>query len=122
MPPRKRTSTATRPRPVDTDLSFEPVRITTSRSADTVPLFYIDDTEYRVPAKVPQTVVLEFLRLQRTQGDDFAAQRLLERLLGPEAYEALEQSGDIDDEQFEQVMRAAVAHVAGPAEQGKDRS
>jgi hypothetical protein len=120
MPPRKRTA-ALPPAPSEAEAPFTPVRISSKKKAADpgVPLFYLDDVEYRIPTRTPQPVVLEFLRLQRTHGDDYAAQRLLERLLGPDAYSALEQSDDVEDEQFDQILRAAVAHVAGPVEQGK---
>lgn len=124
MPPRKRT-TATLPPLTDstTAAEFTPIRITSGRKTDPgIPLFVLDDVEYCIPSKVPPPVVLEFLRLQRTHGDDFAAQRLLERLLGPEAYTVLEQSDAVTDEHFDQIIRAAVTHVAGETEPGKAAS
>jgi hypothetical protein len=112
-------------KPADTDIpALEPLRITTrtATEADTVPLFYIDGTEYRVPKRVPRGITLEFIRLERTLGEDAAVQRLLERLLGPSAYEALEQCDEIGDEEMEQIAKLVVAHAAGPVEPGKGGS
>jgi hypothetical protein len=100
---------------------FEPVRITTkTKAADPgVVLFYIDDIPYSIPSRVPQSIVLEFLRLSRTDGEMIAGQRLLERLLGADAYMAMEQSDQIDDDALEQIMTAAIHHIAGVGESGK---
>jgi hypothetical protein len=106
---------------------FEPVRIVTKTAEpaedDSIPLYYLDDVEYRIPKRISQGVTLEFLRLQRTQGASVAVQRILERLLGNAAYETLEQSDDVTDEQLEQICAAVVHHVAGPVEEsGKGRA
>jgi len=116
-----RTSTA--PKATDA-VGFTPIRIG-KKHADAEPdpgvaLFYLDDTEYRIPSTVPQGVVLEFLRLSRTEGELVAAQRILERLLGPAAYLALEQSDDVDDDALEQILKAVIHHIAGPPESGVD--
>lgn len=111
--------------PVEDDTeTLEPLRIVTkpATDADTVPLFYIDDTEYRVPKRVPRGITLEFIRLERTLGEDAAVQRLLERLLGPVAYEAFEQCAEIGDDEMEQIAKLVVAHAAGPVEPGKGGS
>ncbi|WP_354643859.1 hypothetical protein [Kitasatospora camelliae] len=121
MPPRTRTTTAV-PAPAP-DTGFTPIRITPAdqdRPADSVPLFYLGDEEFRIPRKVPRTMVLEFMRLQRAEGELGAAQRILERLLGPTAYLALEQSDDVTEDHLEQILRAVVHHIAGPPESGKD--
>ncbi|MFC8447674.1 hypothetical protein [Kitasatospora sp. NPDC057223] len=109
---------------------FEPVRIgRKKRAADEgVPLFYLtgddgEDIEYRIPSKVPTSLSLEYLRLARTMGENAAAQRVLERLLGPDAYRALEQSDEVDDDDMLHILQAVVAHVAGPVdESGKGQA
>jgi hypothetical protein len=62
-------------------------------------------------------MTLEYLRLARTLGESAAAQRILERLLGPEAYEALEQSDDVGPDEMDQILRAVTHHIAGPADE-----
>lgn len=118
-----RTKKTAPPKPdIVTTAGFEPVRITTktTKTVDAgVPLFYLDDVEYRVPGKVSRSVVLEFLRLSRTDGELIAAQRVLERLLGPTAYQALEQSDEVDDDTLEKIMRAVIHHISGTGESGK---
>lgn len=119
-----RTKKTASPEPVAdiaTDGGFEPVRITTKETSTAagIPLFYLDDTPYTIPRTVPRSVVLEYLRLSRTSGELTAAQRILERLLGPAAYEALEQSDEVDDDTLEQILNAVVHHISGPSESGK---
>jgi hypothetical protein len=99
--------------------AFEPIRISRkAKKDDGIVLFYLDDQPYTIPSRVSQGTALEFLRLARTMGEDAAAQRVLERLLGPDAYRELEQSDDIDGEAMEQILRAVVHHIAGPADDG----
>jgi hypothetical protein len=110
--------------PKTTDATgFTPIRITAKKTKTKdpgVPLFYLGDVEYRVPAKPPSSAVLEFVRLSREEGEMVAAQRVLERLLGPEAYKAVEQSDDLEPEDLEQILRALIQHLAGPPEAGTD--
>lgn len=127
-----RTSPAkrTRPEAPGATAPFEPVRIgRKSKTTDPgIVLFYLtgddgEDVPYRIPAKVPTGLTLEFLRLARTMGENAAAQRLLERLLGSEAYLALEQSDEVGEDELQQIVDAAITHLAGPVdESGKDRA
>lgn len=119
--PAKRTP---KPTPTPPPSTFEPLRIgATGHTTDPgVPLFYLSDTEYRIPTRVPQGAVLEFLRLQRTEGEMAAGQRLLERLLGTDAYTALEQSDEVTDEHLRHILQLVVNHAAGVVvEPGKDQ-
>ncbi|OKI16630.1 hypothetical protein [Streptomyces sp. CB03911] len=114
-------TTAAPPPELAAPAEFQPVRIAKSTTTGDpgIPIFYIGDDEYRIPTKVPRSAVLEFLRLSRTDGEMSAAQRLLERLLGPAAYLALEQSDDVDDEALDTILRAVIHHMAGETESGK---
>lgn len=107
------------PAPVDID-GFEPIRLSSAPAAAEVrvPLFYIDDVEYSIPRTVAKSVSLEYLRLARQHGEGIAAQRLLERLLGAEGYEALEQSDTVTDEQIEEICALAVRVTFGDVESG----
>lgn len=115
-----------RPRPpADTPQAFEPVRITTKpkTGTDRVVLFYLDDIPYSAPAKVSQGMTLEYLRLARTDGSNAAAQRMLERILGAEAYARVEQSDDIGEEELDQILAAVTSLLVGPADaEGNGRS
>lgn len=123
-----RTSPAKRTRPEPADSSpaapFEPVRIGRKKKpADPgIVLFYLtgddgEDVPYSIPSKVPTGLTLEFLRLARTMGENAAAQRLLERLLGSEAYLALEQSDEVGEDELQQIVDAAITHLAGPVDE-----
>lgn len=124
-----KTAKTAKPRPkTAAPAAFEPIRIGRSKAADDdpgMPLFVLDDAdgnevEYRIPTKVSRSVVLEFMRVARTEGEMGAAQRALERLLGPDAYKALEQSDEVTDEDLEQIFRAVIQHIAGVTEPGND--
>ncbi|MEU6234419.1 hypothetical protein [Kitasatospora sp. NPDC047058] len=106
---------------------FEPVRLTSKRQStdteDTVTLFYIDDQAFTAPRRVSQSVTLEYLRLARTVGDMAAAQRAMERILGPDAYSAVEQSDDVGPAELEQILTAVVSLMVGQADElGKGKS
>ncbi|GAA0705388.1 hypothetical protein GCM10010193_70570 [Kitasatospora atroaurantiaca] len=130
-----RTSPAKRtlPKPADAPkpaASFEPIRVGRKKKPadEGVPLFYLtgddgEEIEYRIPSKVPTSLSLEYLRLARTMGENAAAQRMLERLLGLDAYLALEQSNEVDEDDMESILQAVISHVAGPVdESGKGRA
>ncbi|MGW6912592.1 hypothetical protein ACWGB8_02020 [Kitasatospora sp. NPDC054939] len=114
-----------KPTPVVEPTPFEPIRIkskTKEPGDNQVVLFYIDDRPFSVPSRVSQGMTLEYLRLARTMGESAAAQRILERLLGPEAYAEVEQSDDIDDEALEQILAAVTSLLVGPPDaEGKGR-
>jgi hypothetical protein len=81
-----------------------------------VPLFYIDDTEYTVPAKPSPTVGLKYLRLLAREGEGQANEFLLRSLLGEKGYVALMNYTALTEEQFDQVMERAVSIATGPKE------
>lgn len=121
--PAKRAA-AKRPVPIGAG-GFEPIRLTSAPAVDEdrVPLFYIDDAEYSIPRTIAKSVSLEYLRLARQHGEGIAAQRLLERLLGAEGYEALEQSDTVTDAQIEDICALAVRLAFGDAEsEGKAKT
>lgn len=81
-----------------------------------VGLFSIDGDVYTIPKVVPQGIALEFLRMSREYGENIAAQRLLERLLGAEAYTALEQCPSLDDVKMQRIVDMAQKIAFGDAE------
>jgi hypothetical protein len=92
QPPKKRTGSRPSRLPVRPVGEPEVVRFTTRTEpgeVETEPLFYIDDVEYRVPVHLPSTLALKYLRRIRKEGQDLAADWLLEQVLTPEGYDAL---------------------------------
>lgn len=106
---------AAKPKPLDED--FEVVELSSEvPEEERVPLFKIDDRVYTVPKFVPQGLALEFVRLNRQYGENIAAVRLLERMLGPEAYEALEQCPTLDEVRMQKIIDMAQKLAFGKAE------
>jgi hypothetical protein len=106
---------AVKPTPVEEE--YELVELSsTVEEEERVGLFSIDGTVYTIPKVVPQGIALEFLRIGREHGENVAAVRLLERLLGPDAYTALEQCPTLDDQKMQQIMDMAQKIAFGKAE------
>lgn len=129
-PARTRQTTAARraaakPTSVAAALDFEPIRIDSDEDIpdERVTLFYIGDTEYTIPKTIPSGVALQYLRLAGERGEQFAAPMLLTRVLGEEAYEALETSRALKDEQLQQIIDIVVSLSLGRGEtkEGKAR-
>ncbi|WP_030344758.1 hypothetical protein [Streptomyces sp. NRRL S-1022] len=128
-PARTRQTTAARkraaakPTGAATPLDFEPIRIAADDDIEEerVPLFYIGDTEYTIPKDIPPGVALQYLRTAGEMGEQFAAPVLLTRVLGEEAYEALESSRALTDEQLQRIIQIVVdlSLGRGEKEEGK---
>jgi len=90
---------------IDAD-DFEPIHIAANEDVveERVPLFFIGDDEYTIPKAIPPGVALEFLREARTHGRDLATAPLLIRVLGEDAYTALEQSKALDEDQMQWIV------------------
>ncbi len=120
-PAKRRTTSSPRRKPaaplavVDDD--YELVELTsTVEEEERVPLFSIDGEVYTIPKVVPQGLALEFLRIAREYGENVAAGRLLERLLGERAYAALEQCPSLDGEKMQRIVDMAQKIAFGKAE------
>jgi hypothetical protein len=105
------------------DVGFEPIRIPANEDVveERVPLFYIGDTEYTIPKNIPKGVALQYLRQAGERGHELATAPLLIRVLGEDAYEALEQSKALTDEQLESIVDIIVGQALGrqDGEKGK---
>lgn len=103
---------------------FEPVRIAANEdiAEERVPLFYIGDTEYTVPTHVPRGVALQYLRQAGELGHELATPPLLIRVLGDEAYTALEQSKALEDEQLEQIVQLIINLALGEGEKKEGKA
>jgi hypothetical protein len=90
---------------IDAD-DFEPIHIAANEDVveERVPLFFIGDDEYTIPKAIPPGVALEFLREAREHGRDLATAPLLIRVLGEDAYTALEQSKALDEDQMQWIV------------------
>jgi len=83
-------------------VDFEPIHIPANEDVveERIPLFYVGDDEYTIPKTIPPGVALEFMREAREHGRDLATTPLLTRVLGEDAYEALEQSKALTEDQL----------------------
>ncbi|MFI2761402.1 hypothetical protein ACH5A3_21410 [Streptomyces echinatus] len=120
-PARTRQSAAARKRTAAKpagDLDFEPIRIAADDEIEEerVPLFYIGDDEYTIPKHIPRGVALQYLRHASEVGHELATAPLLIRVLGEDAYMALEQSKALEDEQLERIVDIIVTQALGKQE------
>jgi hypothetical protein len=117
-----RQSTAARKKsaakPVGGGLDFEPIRIAADDDVveERVPLFYIGDDEYTIPKTIPKGVALQYLRQASEVGHDLATAPLLIRVLGEDAYAALEESRGLSEEQLEKIVNIIVELALGKQE------
>lgn len=111
---RKRTTT----KPAADGLDFEPIRIAADDEIpeERVPLFYIGDTEYTIPKNIPKGVALQYLRQAGEVGHELATAPLLMRVLGEDAYLALEQSRALTEEQLEKIVNIIIKQALGAPE------
>ncbi|MFF7130401.1 hypothetical protein [Streptomyces sp. NPDC008240] len=121
--PRTRQTTAARKRaaakPVTGgDLDFEPIRIAADDDVEEerVPLFYIGDDEYTIPRTIPKGVALQYLRHAGEVGHELATAPLLMRVLGEDAYMALEESKALTSDQLERIVDIIVKQALGAQE------
>lgn len=97
---------------------FEPIRIAADDEVpeERVPLFYIGDDEYTIPKVIPKGVALQYLRQASEVGHDLATAPLLIRVLGEDAYTALEESRGLSEEQLEKIVNIIVELALGKQE------
>jgi hypothetical protein len=86
-----------------------------------VPLFYIDDDEYTVPAKPRPGIGLRYLWILRHQGEEQATAYILEAQLGTKGYQALMNYKDLTQAEFNQVLQRAIQLATGNLELPKLR-
>lgn len=99
----------------------EVLRLTTSKdsSEKRVPVFYIDDVEYTIPARPRMNIALQFMHNSRELGDSQAMDYLLGKLLGEDGYRALREYDDLTPEQFAQITEIASRLTLGALEPPK---
>lgn len=82
-----------------------------------VVLFTIDDEEFDVPAKPGMGTVMRYLNVARKTGNDlFAAQALVEELLGEEKWDKFLNWPDLDDAIMGKVIEKCVAVAVASVE------
>jgi hypothetical protein len=124
--PRTRQTTAARAQvaKANTSVDFEPIRIAADDDIEEerVPLFYIGDDEYTIPKDIPKGVALQYLRQAADVGHELATAPLLIRVLGEDAYTALEQSKAMTGDQLEAIVDIIIKQALGRQEkEGKAR-
>ncbi|GGW15746.1 hypothetical protein GCM10018980_51900 [Streptomyces capoamus] len=109
---------AARPTVAPGDLGFEPIRIASDDEVpdERVPLFYIGDDEYTIPKHIPRGVALQYLRHAAEVGHEVATAPLLIRVLGEDAYMALEQSRALTQDQLDRIVEIIVEQALGKQE------
>lgn len=87
-------------------------------------LFTLNGREYKVPAKPAVNIALRFLDDLNKRGEELAVARMLPKLLGEEAWEALLAEDDLTMDEFQSIAQAAsqllMGNVQGEAVQGLD--
>lgn len=79
------------------------------KTADRVVLFTIDDEEYDVPTKPGMRVVMRYLNVARkTSNDLYAAQQLVEDMLGTEKWEKFLDWPDMTDKVMTTVIEKCI--------------
>lgn len=118
-----RRTTKTKPMNVPLTQDVEPLRLVTKRPEDRAPeerveLFSIDDTSYTIPKKFPVGLGLKVIRTARRSGQEIAMAELLEEVIGSDAYDALVNYKDLEDEHLERLMnivnQLALGSLEGP--------
>lgn len=82
---------------------------TEKKEKERVVLFTIDDEEFDVPRKPGMGTVMRYLNVSRKTGNDlFAAQALVEEMLGEEKWEKFLNWEDLDDKVMNTVVEKCV--------------
>lgn len=106
---------------------FEPIHIDSNAPVEEVkevPFFYVDDIEYTIPDKVPASIVTQYFKDVRNRGEDYALATALIDLCGEEAWDALNESPNVNDQQMQQIMGILSELLMGGMKKalGKSRS
>lgn len=119
----RKKAAATRPSVVADPLAdFEPIRIQADDEVEEerVPLFFIGDDEYTIPKEIPPGAALQYLRQARESGHELATPSLLIRVLGEDAYMALEQSKAVTEDQLDRIVKLIVDLALGQKEKKEE--
>lgn len=84
---------------------------------ETVDIFELEGETYSIPKKPRANVLLRYMREVREEGEEKASSRLLESMLGEEAYEALLNCDYLTVDDFQAIMLEVQQHVMGQVEE-----
>jgi hypothetical protein len=121
MPPARKTA-AKRPAAdrEPTVVNGEPLlelhtKTTTKKPAEMEPAFTINGTVFSVPVEVKAQVAIRYMDHCRKKGENWGLSWLLETILGEQAYEALLEFDDLEDEQLIAIAKIVQSKVIGDA-------
>lgn len=99
------------------------IQITTVPSADRKmeDLFSINGVTYQIPARVGANISLGYMKLARERGDMIAIGWAAEKVLGEQAYSALMECDDLEQEDLEAVLAVVHKKIMGAVEVGKGK-
>lgn len=105
-----------------TTLEIVPLKSVKGKKAaqERVTLFSIDGKEYSISTKIRPNVSLKVMNVFRKQGDTAGVDFMLETVLGSDAYEALMDFDDLEEDELEKIIKIAFELVAGTTENPKD--
>lgn len=118
------TSTGTRKSAPEQDAARAPFNFSTKTvdpDIETIPMFYIDDIAYTVPANPRPTIGLRYLRDLRQVGQEVAVANLFEAMLGQEGYDALLGVDNLSTEELE-LLTAQVIRITFGADPGEAKN
>lgn len=81
--------------------------------SDLVKLFELDGVDYYIAKHPPASAVLRFLRSSREHGESYAMHELVEQLIGPDNYRALEECPTLTMEQWGTICQIAAKYTVG---------
>lgn len=85
-----------------------------------VDLFSIDDETWTVPVKLPPAVGLRYLRTVRDRGADAAAAELLTEAVGADAFDALAECDEMNEDDMSAIIDIVMRISLGSVDPGKD--
>lgn len=86
---------------------------------DRLPVFYLNGVEYSIPRRINMSVGLRFIRNRSKFGADVAITKLMEEMLGEEAYDALLGYDGVTDRDFEVITEILSKAAMGKLEAQK---
>ena len=85
------------------------------------PLFSIDEDTYTIAAEAKTNDSLRYLDLMRKKGQEAAIGFMMETLVGPEGWQALQDYDELTDDDLAQIIQAAAKIMNGPMEDPKEQ-
>lgn len=104
--------------------SYQAPRISTSKpegaeEVKRIPLFHIDDETWTVPVRLSPAVGLRYLRTVRERGVDAAAAELLTEAIGADAFDALAECDEMDQDAMDSIIGMVMGIALGSVDPGK---